>query len=385
MSFYDIQISGKDVSRFIYNLHKMHVNILNIEKQEKAAIIRVSEEDYKKIKTIKTIYSIEIVNAYGLAKIKYFIKKYLLFIIMLLLGSIIFLGLTNIIFDVEVVHDNKQLRELILDELKKEGIDKYHLVVSYKTKEKIKDNILKRYHDKIEWLEIERQGTKYQIKVEERKLKDEENEITPRNIIAKKNGIIKKIVSSNGEIIARKDQYVKKGDILVSGIIHNKEEVVGTVRANGTIYAETWYTVTVELPYHYHDEKKTNKKQKLLQIKWFSKINNFFQFNKYKNSSIKTLYQLKNPLLPISLNIVEENEVEIIDHVYTKDNAIIEASNLAKKQLKEKIGDNIEILYEKNLKITEENSKIVIVMFYKICEDITDYQDVTLEALPKEE
>lgn len=384
MSFYDIKISGKDVTRFIYNLHKMHINILNIEKTEKEAIIKVSEEDYKKIKSIKTIYTIKIVKAYGIAKIKQFIKKYLLFLIMLLLGTGVFYCLTNIVFDIEVIHDNKELRELILNELEKEGISKYHLVVSYNKKEKIKETILKKYHDKIDWLEIERQGTKYEIKVEERKQRSDIVDDTPRDIVAKKNGIIKKITASSGEIIAKKDQYVKAGDILISGTLHNKENVVGTVKADGSIYAETWYTVTIELPYHYHEEIKTTRKQKILQLTWFSKKINLFNFNKYKNSTYENRHLLKNQYLPISVAILEENEVNIVDYIYTKDNAVIEASNIAKKRLNDKLGQNIEILYEKNLKITEENSKIKVVMFYKVYEDITEYQNITAE-MPIEE
>lgn len=384
MSFYDIQIIGKDIPRFIYNLHKMHINILNMEMHEKEAIIKVSEEDYKKIKKIKTIYEIKIIKAYGVANIKQFVKKYLIFLIMIVIGSIIFYCLTNIIFDVEVIHNDKDLRELVLTELDKEGISKYHFVVSYQRKEKIKENILKKYHDKIDWLEIERQGTKYQIKVEERKQKNDNNDTSPRDIIAKKNGIIKKIVSSDGEIIAKKDQYVKKGDILIGGTIHNKENVVGTTRANGTVYAETWYTVTVELPYHYHEEKITGRKQKLIQFRWFNKNINLFQFNKYKTSNYVSKYSLKNNLFPISISLLEENEIEILDYLYTKDNAITAASNIARNRLMEKIGNNIEILYEKNLKITEENSKIKIVMFYKIYEDITEYQNIINETLPNE-
>lgn len=384
MSFYDIQIIGKDIPRFIYNLHKMHINILNMEMHEKEAIIKVSEEDYKKIKKIKTIYEIKIIKAYGVANIKQFVKKYLIFLIMIVIGSIIFYCLTNIIFDVEVIHNDKDLRELVLTELDKEGISKYHFAVSYQKKEKIKENILKKYHDKIDWIEIERQGTKYQIKVEERKQKDDNNDTSPRDIIAKKNGIIKKIVSSDGEIIAKKDQYVKKGDILIGGTIHNKENVVGTIRANGTVYAETWYTVTVELPYHYREEKITGRKQKLIQFRWFNKNINLFQFNKYKTSNYVSKYSLKNNLFPISISLLEENETEILDYLYTKDNAITAASNIARNRLMEKIGNNIEILYEKNLKITEENSKIKIVMFYKIYEDITEYQNIINETLPNE-
>ena len=377
VSFYDVKISGKDIKRFLHNLHKMHIEFLNIVFEKNSVIIKISEEDYKKILTIKTIYEIEVVKVYGFASIKGFIKKYWLFLMALVLGFLMFLGLTNIVFDVEVVHNDKELRELILEELKNEGIDKYSLVVSYDKKEQIKENILKKYKDQIEWLEIERQGTKYVIKVEERKKNENVADDTPRNIVAKKNGLIKKIVSSSGEIMVKKDQYVKKGDVLIGGTIHNKEEEVAKVKAEGNVYAETWYTVNVELPYHYREEKKTDHSQKIIQIEWFHNSYNWFDFKKYDNSQEEVIFKLQNNLLPISISLVNQQEVEGIDKVYTKENAVTEASEIAQKHLKQDLGEEIEILYEKNLKITEEDSKIVVVMFYKIYEDITDYQEIS--------
>ena len=56
VSFYDVKISGKDIKRFLHNLHKMHIEFLNIVFEKNSVIIKVSEEDYKKILTIKTIY-----------------------------------------------------------------------------------------------------------------------------------------------------------------------------------------------------------------------------------------------------------------------------------------------------------------------------------------
>lgn len=376
MSYYDIKITGKDVKRFIHNLHKMNIQFLNIDFINNSVIIKVTESDYKRILSIKTIYEIEVIRVYGIAYLKYFIKKYFLFLIILILGFLCFLGLTNIIFKVEVIHNDKDLRELILEELKLEGIKKYNLVVSYEKKEVIKEKILKKYKDKIDWLEIERQGTKYVVKVEERKKNNEVIDNSPRNIIAKKNGLIKKIVSSSGEILVKKDQYVKQGDVLIGGTIHNKETEVAKVKAEGSVYAETWYTVTVELPYHYHEEKTTGKKQKILRLQWFNKNFDLLDFENYKSSQNKNVFSLKNNILPISISIVEEAEIEVIDKIYTKDNAITEASEIAKNRLKDKLGENIEILYEKNLKIIEEDSKIIVVMFYKVYEDITDYQKI---------
>lgn len=387
ISFYDIKISGKDVKRFIHNLHKMHIKLLNIVFKKNSVIIKVSEDDYKRILEIKTIYEIEVVKVYGIAYLRYFLKKYCLFLIVLLLGFLMFIGLTNVIFEIEVVHNNKELRQLILEELDKEGVHKYSLVTSYKKKEQIKSNILKKYKNQIEWLEIERQGTRYIIKVEERKKNQSISDSTPRNVIAKKDGMIKKITSSSGEIQVKKDQYVKKGDILIGGTIHNKEEEMAKVRAEGTVYAETWYTVTVELPYHYHEEKKLNNYQKVIDIKWFNHSYHWFDFKKFKDSNEECIFELKNNLLPISISFVKQQEGETIDKVYTKDNAVSVASEIAHKRLKDRLGEDIEILYEKNLKITEEDSKIIVVMFYKVYEDITDYQEISEiieETVPEE-
>ena len=37
------------------------------------------------------------------------------------------------------------------------------------------------------------------------------------------------------------------------------------------------------------------------------------------------------------------------------------------------------------MKITEEDSKIEVVIFYKVSENITEYQDIIVEEVPKEE
>ncbi len=385
MSYYDLKITGKDVKRFLQNLYKMHIEFLNITFLEHGAIVKVSEKDYQKIKKIKTIYEIEVVKLYGFASLQAFLKKYALFFLFLGIGFVLFLGLTNIIFEVEVIHNDKELRELILEELKKEGIKKYHFVVSYQKKEEIKEKILSQYKNKIEWLEIERQGTRYEIKVEERKLNQEKTEETPKNLVAKKNGIIQKITATQGEILVKKDQYVKKGDILIGGTIHNKEVEVGKVRAEGSVLAETWYTVSIEFPYHYHEETKTGVKQTYLEFNWFHHPIKFFSFHSYPNSIQESLYVLKNPILPISFSLIREEKVNVIDQIYTKENAIIEASNLAKRRLQERIGENIEILFEKNLKITEEDSKIEVVMFYKVLEEITELQEILEENSQEEQ
>ena len=85
MNQYDIKITGKDLKRFLKNLHNMKIQFYNISYQDKSMIIRVNEQDYKKIIDIKTIYEIEIVKLYGPIRIITFFKNYSLFFLFLIL------------------------------------------------------------------------------------------------------------------------------------------------------------------------------------------------------------------------------------------------------------------------------------------------------------
>ena len=385
MNRYDIEITGKNLRQFLKNLHNMKIQFFKIEQTDKSLIICVNEEDYQKIKKIKTIYDIRVIKLYGPIKIKTFIKKYKLFLALLLVNFLFMMFLTNIIFEVQVIHTKKEIRELIYGELEKRGIKKYKFILPFAKQEKITEDIIKENRDTIEWMEIEKIGVKYVVKVEERKIKNLDTDNEPRDLVAKKDGYITNIEASQGYVLVTPGTYVKKGDILVTGSIKNKDTLMAKVRATGKVYAETWYDVTVELPYHYSETKKTNKKRKTLTVNFFNKSYNLFTFVNYKNKIVKNKYKLKNNLLPISISINEEYEINKIDNVYTKDNALIEASKIARDRLQKKLNDDDTILYEKSLKITEEDSKIVVVIFFKVKENITDYKEITDEGLELEQ
>ena len=384
MIYYDLLITGKDVKRFINSLSKININLYNIKYIDNSVVIKVNRLDYLKIKKIKTIYKIEIINYYGVARYNYFINKYKVFLCLLVLGLIFFLFLTNIIFSIDVNTNNKELRDIIFAELEDNNIKKYKFVVDFNKKEKIKEKILKKYSDKIEWLEIKRIGTKYLVELEERKKLNNIDDNTSRDIIAKKNGIITKINADTGEVIGKIDHYVKKGDVLISGTIHKKEDVVGYVRASGKVYAETWYTVSVELPYHYSEIVNTKNYEYIININFLNKNKELFSFKKYSSYNYKDLFKIKNNLLPITISFSKKNEIIKKDNVYTIDNAYFKASNIARGRLLEKIGDDSRIIFEKKLKTTENNSKIEVVIFYKVIENITAYQEIKEEEIKKE-
>lgn len=376
---YRLKIVGKDPKRLLKSLNKKKINLYQVNMGNNYLIIDVSYEDYKKIKDIKTVlYEVEVLDVFGIKKVNELFHKYQIFIGCFLVGIFLFLVLINTIFEVEIITSDKDIKNLLLEELAINGISKYKFVKSYEEVEKIKANILKKNRDKIEWLEIERIGTKYTVKLELRKIKDLDLDDTPRDLIAKKNGIIKELKVESGEILRKVNDYVRKGDVIVSGKITKDDEIKKIVKAKGKIYAETWYNIIVEEPIYYKEEQKTGKYNYVLEVQFLDNYYRFFDFSKFKTKKTTSVFSLDNCSLPISVGISKQEEMVVVEELNTVSNAIFLASLKAKEKLLDTLDEDAEILMQKSLKITEEDSKIIIEVFFKVKENITDYINISV-------
>ena len=382
-SKYLLKIEGKDNKRFIKQLIKQDIYFENLEFTENNAYIKVDETNYSKIKSIKTIYAINIINIYGIIKIKNIIKKYFLFLISLLFATIGLYTLNNLIFEIEVVHSKKEIRELLYNELSKRNIAKYKIVSSFTKQENIVKDILNNNKNTLEWMELERIGTKYYVRVEERIIKNVKEETSPRHIIAKKDGIIISIEATKGEIVKSINNYVHKGDIIISGFIKKNEDIINIVSAEGIIFAETWYKVSIELPKHYYEEISTGESKNVFKVGFLTKGWNLFDFNNYKNKKISNKISFNDPANILKIGIYKEEELKVIDEIYTTENMLPTAYKIAEDKLKAHLGENDKIISQKKLKMQENNSTIEVTLFYKVYEDITDIYILQENDLPK--
>lgn len=375
-SFYKLKITGKDVKRFLKQLYNLNIYFEEIEFRKRDLYVKVDDDNYKKIKKIKTIYKIEIINLYGISKIKDIINKYNIFFICIIIGIILLNILGNMIFSIEIDIDNKEIKEIVNKELETYNIKKFSFNKSYNERKDIIEKILLNNKDTIEWIEIEKIGTKYIVRVEERIIKDKKEECMPRNIVAKRDGLILNINSSAGEIKKSINDYVKKGDIIISGIITKNDEEKNRVCASGKVYAETWYQVSVEVPYNYKEIIYTRDYKRNISITIFNKRKALFK--DFDNYIIKEK-SISNKILPIKISLENQQKIIKIDHIYTSEELDLKALEISKEKLKPLLKNNSTILLEKKLKTIPKNSTIEVVIFFKVKEDITAYQDIVLE------
>ncbi len=372
-----LKVKGKNINRFIKKLTTRKINILSLKYINKnEARLIIYKDDYDTVLKIKSIYEVLEEDIYGYLKIKRTLKLNKHLIGFLIVGFGIFLILINTIFKIEVIHSNKDIRELLEMELKQNGITKYSFKKSYKELTKIKEKILNKHPDKIEWLEIEAVGTKYVVRVEEREIINPKENNTPRSLVAKKDAVIKKVTASKGDIVKNNDEYVKKGETIVNGeVILNEEKTMGKVRAQGKAYGEVWYVIKTNYPFVYYEEKETGKKKESYNIK-FLNSNIELSFKHFKNKKIDETNILSHPLLPIKLVHQKQKEIKVISDILTFDEAINKAKEYATKKVSKTLKKDEYIIRSKYLKSKINDDGVEIEMFFAVYEDITAYRTI---------
>ncbi len=376
-----IKVEGKNINNYIKRLIKNKINIIKlIPISYKEVHIIIKYNDYKKLIKYNTIYKTSIINTYGKIKIKELLKKNSILIINMLIGLVLIIFLSNIIFSIDIIHEDKEIRELLKEELNKNGIKKYTFKKNYQTIEQIENKILNDNKDKLEWIEIKESGAKYIIRVEERKTNDKKEKYEYQNIISKKEAIITKINAQSGEKIKQINDYVKKGDIIISGYITLPDNSKIPTMAKGEVYGEVWYKVSIDYPYIYQEENLTGKNKTIYVINFFNKRISLFNFKKYKSFKYKDKTLLSNNFNTINLIKEKQYELNVLDEVYPEDIAINKAKDYIERKLKK--DNNIKEI-KKIIIISKEEKETTIdlKLFVSAIENIGETSKIDINNL----
>ena len=376
-----LSVKSKNIDRFLTNLYKLNIDIFKVDVLSyKEVIVEIYEKDYNRVKKLSILNKIDIIGFKGMKKNKNKLKYNKTLIFSIIIGLFVLFFLTNIIFSIEIKHTSSEIREFIKEELNKNGIKRLQFRKSFKELEKIKNNILDNNKDKLEWLEIDRVGTKYIIKLEERKIKNYNIDYKYQDIISNYDAVIKKIVAKSGVKVKEVNEYVNKGDTIISGSIYLNEELKEIVKATGEVYGEVWYKLSVEHPIINDFKEETGNKKSVYSINFFNKSLILFNKNTYKNSYIKKDIILKNNILPISLSKDTIYEQNFISGIYTEAEALLNARDYANEKMKSMLDDGEYIISDKVLKYSVNSNTIYMDVFYKIYRNITGTKEINIEG-----
>lgn len=376
-----VKIEGKNVGNYVKWLIKNKINIinLNIIKHNELNII-IDYKDYNLLSKYSKTYKITIIKKYGKLRLFDILKNNIVIILCLLLSIIFLYFLSNIIFSVDVIYNDSEMVNLIKKELAKYDIKKYERKKSYGYLDKVKEKILNDNKDTLEWLEIEECGTKYIVRLVERKKETKQNEYQYQSVVASKNATISSIKAYSGEKVKQVNEYVKKGDVIISGILTKPDGTNLYTKAKGNVLGEVWYKVSIEYPLYYKEERVTGKNKSVISIYFLNKEIPIFPYKKYKQFKRQSKTLIENNFVPFKIVKEKLYEVIIKEDIYTNEEATLKAIKNAKLKIKEKNKNIVEIKDVQILDKENLNSKVKINLFVSVIEDITEIIEVKEET-----
>lgn len=384
-SIIKIKIEGINIHNYLKRVMKKRVQIMKtipISYREVHLVLKYSE--YQKLLEYRSIYEITVLQYMGKLKLNQIFKRNTFLILFMLLGLLGILFLSRVIFSVEVIHQDMELRSFLIDELNSYGIKRYSLKKEYRELEEIEDKILEENKDRLEWIEITEYGTKYIVRVEERKLNQDEEEFQYQSIVSKKSAVLVGIDAISGEKVKNVNDYVIKGDTVISGYITLPNNTRVATMAKGVVYGEVWYQVDVDYPIVYQETNLTGKSKDVYVLKFLNHSISLFNFEEYHSFQSKDKVLFTSNLLGVQLVLEKQFEAEIKDEVYTEDIAKIKAVDYIKNKL---MSDNDDILEIKDVKILSTKSdedSIKFKLFVSVIEDIGEVVPISEVSVEEE-
>ena len=376
LGYLKIVVEGYYIERFINICTNKKILIWNLKRENGVKLyLNIGINDFKKISEVcrKTKCKVKIESKHGIPFLLQKYKKRKIFLLLLIIVAFCIYFSSNYVWNIEVIEENNKDLPNIMQDLQNAGLSVGTQKRKIDTKEII--NSIRLNREDVAWMGIELKGTNAIVKVVKA---DEAPQIIDDteycNIVADKDGIITKINAQNGTAIVNVGDVVKKGTILIAGVMEGKYTEPRYLHAIGEIEAKVWYTKTKKIYYKQTNYEQTGREENNYAIK----INNF-KINLPKGVSKFELYDtieqekklkiFSNLYLPISIIKTTNKETTKVEQNYSYN----EALEVGKKELEQEIENEIknkENILNKTVNTYKNSEYVEISMTYEVLENI---------------
>ena len=311
-----IEVTGAFPERFLNLCAQSSVSFWSLELPDQHTLrLRIARQETKRVEQLARRVGCEItvLEYSGLPHFLHRFRRRYALLLGLALALCTVAVLSRFILTVDVSGNEKISTERILEELKQLGVRPGAYGPSID--ENLVCNEMRLALDDLSWIAVNLHGTRAEVLVAERTPKPVVvDESIPAHIVADGTGIISKIRVLNGQAKAEVGDTVVEGDILISGVMDLEEPLYSTidmgtltVRAEGSVQARTWRTLTAVFPLEATVKTYTGQEITRRSLTFFSHRLQFYKnggisYERYdKIAETRTLSLPKVGSVPISL------------------------------------------------------------------------------------
>ncbi len=329
--FLKISVQGSFLQRFLNLCRANQIRLNNIGFDYEGLTAEIRVKDFYRLKPIlkKAKCKVVLLEKRGLPFLLYKMRLRKGFLLGFCLAAIMFFMMSQMIWNIELVGFQTIPSKQFMSFLMEQGIGYGCFKRTINTK-RIQESIRNEYPPVV-WAGVVIDGTKLRIEVKE---KDRKQNVTVTytdekacHLIASADGVVAKMVTRRGIPMVKAGDAVKKGDILVNGMIPicNDDETVrevSLVKADADIYLKTQFHYKNQLNFQYRKKKYTGQKQTVYFVKVFKR--NFCLQKRRELKSFDTHCDFKQLnlfhklILPVYAGRIEYREYETENTTYSE-------------------------------------------------------------------
>ncbi|WP_028549228.1 sporulation protein YqfD [Paenibacillus sp. UNC451MF] len=287
--------------------------------------------------------------------------------------------LSSVVWQVRVEGNELISTQQVLEAAKDQGI--YKLQWKYKLKDAdVLSRAMQGELPGTAWVGVEVHGTHIVIKIVEATVPEKQPLLNPRHLVASKSAMVSYILAEKGRPLVKANTYVKKGDILISGILGD-EVNHQTVVASGEVKGLVWYTPKVEVPLVQQYKVYTGEVKersylvvgsRALQLTGYGKTG----FEQFETIPDRKTLQLGKFVLPVGWLNERVMQVNIAEKAMDPVEAKKLGMEAAKKEILASAGKDAKVVNEKILHEKTENGKVYMEVHLEVEESITQEQPI---------
>ncbi|WP_372636862.1 sporulation protein YqfD [Cohnella sp.] len=281
--------------------------------------------------------------------------------------------LSTLIWDVKVEGNSAIPEEKIRQAAKAEGIYGYQWSFRLGDAATLSQRLALRLPEAA-WVGVDKRGTSITITVVESTKPEDKALEGPRHLVAKADAVVTRIVAENGRPKVERNDRVRKGDILISGILGDEKNSKHVV-SKGKVMGLVWHEYRIESPLQ---SKTRNLTGETRERNYLIIGNRALQISGYGGepfgqSQIRSTIEkarLWNKELPFGTMKEHELEVVEIGKKLTPSEAKEVGLAQARAELLAKAGKDATIKAENILHEQTENGKVKLTVLFEVEQSI---------------
>lgn len=375
--FVTLHVTGPQVERLINAVTGAGIIIWDVRPAGDGASLNVLLHDFFRLRPLlrKTGCRMHVTARYGLPfrvarllRRKFFAAGVLIFGVGLVL-------LCSMVWNVRVEGNSRIPDEDILEAARKEGVYPFQWIWRMKESDELSRELTSLVPG-LTWAGFHRTGTSITIQVVEADRPESKPLLSQRHLVSRTDAVVTEIYAEQGRPVVSRNTRVKKGDILISGVLGD-EENRQLVVAKGEVKGLVWHEYNLEIPLKRTGSAYTGERKDrtyLVLGKWAVQLWGYGDsgFAKSRTLSEPDMLSWRSFQLPLGLLTEKELEIQYTAETLTPEAAHEEGLLRAKKDIYARYGADSVIKSQKILHEKKENGKVYMKVLFEVEERIAE-------------